>query len=98
MLRELASSGVKKTSAKKAEATVLVNQGIRDYIVRQVGIWGKTCWQVANSLGDEWSAAKVEQILFHEMTKQRDLAYRQGYRDGKFGVLPPPTAPARRAA
>lgn len=98
MLREPASAGSIKTSGRKAEVVPLVNQGIRDYIVRQVGIWGKTCWQVANSLDGEWNSATVEQVLFQEMTKQRDLAYRQGYRDGKFNLLPPPTAPARRAA
>jgi hypothetical protein len=97
MLREPASAGSIKTSGRKAEVVPLVNQGIRDYIVRQVGIWGKTCWQVANSLDGEWNAAKVEQVLFQEMTKKVDLAYRQGYRDGKFSLFPPPTV-ARRAA
>lgn len=100
MLRELAIVGGQRTSTPKLKSDVIppVNAGIRKYIVTQVGVYFKTCWQVANTLGDEWNAAKVEQVLFQELTKQRELAYRQGYRDGKFSLLPPPTAPARRAA
>lgn len=79
-----------------AKVTTLVNQGTRDSIVAQALIHWRTCGQIAHALGMERSV--VEETLKQEMAKRQDMAYRRGYRDGRFSLIPPPAAATRKAA
>ncbi len=87
--RQISAAGAPRKPV--TSAMPLVNPGIRESILAQVCIFGKTCGQVARQTGLERHT--VETVLIQELSKQAANEYRRGYRDGR---KPSPPAGALR--